>query len=215
MADRVPGVTGRNPLAGGNVARAPGESPSAGFTDLGPNGTDPVPMIDRTIAKVEDDWHPPAPNTSPTLVLRGKTLAEVGRELDTQDEWGRGGGSLRADPIPAGNSTNLTVKLHGNLQLRLPTWSNYSSASAAAQAEWDRMIGKLRAHEQRHMDIAIQHGDQLAQDLVGNDIGVIAKMVTDRNKQMAADQKQLDDDTDHGAKAGVPYGDVSLDTTIV
>ena len=128
---------------------------------------------------------------------------------------GQGGGSLRCDRIPVGTSTNLTVKLHGNLQLRLPSWPNYVSASAAAKPEWDRMIGKLRAHEQWHMDIAIQHGDALAKELVGNDISVIAQRVTDRNRLMAADQQQLDTDTNHGSKAEVPYGDVFLDTSIV
>ena len=32
--------------------------------------------------------------------------------------------------------------------------------------------------------------------------------------QMAADQKKLDDDTNHGSKSGVQYGDVSLDSSI-
>jgi hypothetical protein len=214
MGDRIPGVVGMDPFAKPDDSRDPGESPAAGFTDLGPNGTDPVPMTDRIIAKVDDDWHPPAPNTSPTVVLKGKTLEAVGKELDALDEWGKGGGSLRTDTIPAGNSTNLTVKLHGNLQFRLPSWPNYSSASDAVKKEWDRMMAKLRAHEQRHIDIAIEYGDDLAKDLVGNDIGAIAKMVTARNRQMAADQQQLDTDTDHGAKPGVKYGDVFLDTTI-
>ena len=41
-----------------------------------------------------------------------------------------------------------------------------------------------------------------------------SKMVTARNAQMAKDQKKMDDDTDHGRKKGVPYGDVTLDTSI-
>jgi hypothetical protein len=208
MAGRTPGVVGKDPQ---QQADWP---PGSGFTDPGPGGMDPIPMADRLIAKVEDDWHPPAPDTSATVVLRGKTLDEVAKELDRLDEWGQGGGSLRSDAIPAGNSTNLTVKLHGNLRLRLPSWPGYAAASAAAKKEWDNMIAKLTAHEQRHMDIAIEHGDALAKALVGNDIGVIAKMVTQENRDMAADQKHLDDDTDHGSKAGVKYGDVSLDTSI-
>lgn len=210
MAGRIPGVVGTD-----SQTQA-GWPPGAGFADPGPDGTDaPLPLSDRIIAKVEDDWHPPAPNTSATIVLRGKTLAEVAKELDRLDEWGQGGGSLLNDGIPVGTSTDLTVKLHGQLQLHLPTWPNYSSASAAVKAEWDRMMEKLRAHEQRHMDIAIEHGDALALELVGKEIGVIARMVTARNRQMAADQQKLDADTDHGAKPGVTYGDVFLDTSIV
>lgn len=209
MADRIPGVFGADPTQQADSL------PGSGFADPGPNGIDaPVPMTDRIIAKVEDDWHPPAPNTAPTIVLSGKTLEDVGKQLDQLAEWGKGGGSLKADRIPIGTSTNLTVKLHGHLQLRLPTWSNYSSASAAAKAEWDRMIGKLKAHEERHVEIAIQHGDALAQELIGNDISAIADMVTERNRQMAEDQQQLDDDTEHGSKPGVAYGDITLDTTI-
>ncbi len=193
----------------------PGESPGAGFTDLGPDGLDaPIPMVARIIAQVDDDWHPPAPDTSPSVEITGTTLEDVGDALSTLDEWGQGGGALRSEAIPVGTSTNLTVKLHGNLVKRLPKWRNYASASAAAKKEWDRMLGKLEAHEQRHMEIAIQHGDALAADLVGKDIDQIAKMVTDRNAQMAKDQKKFDHDTDHGKKQGVAYGDVSLDTSI-
>jgi len=210
MAGRIPGVVGTDAQAGANW------QPGAGFADPGPEGMDaPLPMPARLIAKVEDDWHPPAPNTAATVVLSGKTLAEVGKVLDRLGEWGRGGGSLLNDSISSGTSTNLTVKLHGQLQFRLPRWQNYASASAAAKAEWDRMMEKLRAHEQRHMEIAIQHGDALAGELIGQDIAVLAQMVTDRNKQIAADQRQLDADTDSGSKPGVQYGDVFLDTTIV
>ncbi len=209
MSNRTPGIVGFEPEA--QVDGVPG----SGFTDPGPGGIDaPVPMVDRIIAQVNDDWHPPAPDTAAEVTIEGQTLADVGEALKSLDEWGRGGGALRADPIPIGTSTNLTVMLHGNLVRRLPVWTNYASASAAARREWDRMLEKLKAHEQRHMEVAIEHGDALAKDLIGKDIGRIAKMVTDRNALIASDQKKLDDATDHGAKKGVPYGDVYLDTSI-
>ncbi len=209
MSNRIPGVVGLEPEAQANGV------PGSGFTDPGPGGIDaPVPMVDRIIAQVDDDWHPPTPDTSAEVTVEGQTLADVGDALKKLDEWGRGGGALRADPIPIGTSTNLTVKLHGNLLRRLAVWSDYASASAAAKREWDRMLEKLQAHEQRHMEIAIEHGDALAKELVGKDISHISKMVTDRNAEIAIDQKKLDDATDHGAKKGVPYGDVYLDTSI-
>ena len=188
---------------------------TAGFADPGPDGVDaPLPMAARIIAKVVDDWHPPAPDTSAWVTVEGATLAEVGDALQSVPEWGQGGGALRSEAIPVGTSTNLTVTLHGNLVRRLPEWKNYSSASAAAKKEWDRMLAKLTAHEQRHMEIAIEHGDQLATELIGKDIDEIVKRVTAHNAQMAKDQKKLDDDTDHGKKKGVSYGDVFLDTSI-
>jgi predicted secreted Zn-dependent protease len=123
-------------------------------------------------------------------------------------------GSLRADAIPAGTSTNLTVNLHANLRYRLPLWTRYSDASKAAKAEWDKMFAKLKVHEDRHLAIAIEEADNLAQALAGRDIADIAKMVTAANRRMQSRQDDLDTDTDHGAKTGVPYGDVVLDTTI-
>jgi hypothetical protein len=217
MADRVPGVFGTDPPVGRESTGDPDEMPRGGGADVAPNGFDPpspIPLVARIIAKVVDDWHPPSPNTTPTISLEADNLADLATLLKPLKEWGQGGGALRSERIPVGTSTNLTVTLHGNLVLRLPEWTNYSKASAPARKEWDRMISKLKAHEQRHMDIAIEHGDTLAKGLVGEDIDVIEKRVTAANAAIAKDQKKLDDDTDHGAKKGVTYGDVFLDTSI-
>ena len=98
----------------------------------------------------------------------------------------------------------------------MPTWSGYARASAGAKAEWDRMVRKLAAHEDRHVAIAIEEAEQLAKDLIGKEISDIARMVTDANARMQARQDELDDPshTDHGAKRGVQYGNVNLDITI-
>lgn len=182
----------------------------------GPIGIDdPVPLrVSRIIAKVNNDWTPPSPSDTPKIEVDGATLEAVARQLNRLPEWGQAGGMLRADEIPAGNSTDLTVTLRGNLVYRLPTWTKYSSASAAAQAEWDKMFAKLRVHEDRHLAIAIEEGDQLATALVGKDIDQIARRVTAANRRMHERQRALDNDTENGAKAGVLYGDVVLDTSI-
>jgi len=181
-------------------------------------GDDAIPLDDvqRIIAKVAKDWDPPNPRTTPPIIVSGATLEKAADELNKLAEWGQGGGSLRTEPIAAGNSTNLTVKMHANLVRRLPTWAGYAKASPAAKAEWDQMVRKLAAHEDRHVAIAIEEAEQLAKDLVGKEISDIAQMVTDANARMQARQDELDDPshTDHGAKAGVPYGDVNLDITI-
>jgi len=172
--------------------------------------------IQRIIAKVTKDWDPPTPRITPPIVVGGATLEKAAEQLNKLAEWGQGGGSFRTDPIAAGNSTNLTVKMHANLVRRLPTWSGYAKASAAAKAEWDQMVRKLAAHEDRHVAIAIEEAEQLAKDLVGKEISQIAQMVTDANARMQGRQDELDDPshTDHGAKPGVQYGDVNLDITI-
>jgi hypothetical protein len=198
-------------------ASLPSESGLLGGGDIpGILGSDAAIPLDtgRTIAKVTKDWDPPSPNGNPEIVVNGKTLEEAAKALDKLPEWGQGGGMLRTDVIPPGNSTDLTVKAHANLVYRLPRWAQYPQASPAAKAEWDRMVAKLKEHEDRHLQIAIEEADQLASDLVGHDIADIAKMVTEANRRMATRQQELDNDTDHGAKEGVKYGDVVLDISI-
>ncbi len=173
-----------------------------------------VQIAARIIATVNDDWHPPAPDTTPTVTLTATTLADV-FSLLPRNEWGQGGGSLRSERIPAGTSTNLTVELHGGLILRLPEWTNVGSATPRARAEWNRMLAKLTAHEQRHVDIAIEEFDKVVTALVGLDIDKIAQKVTAANAAANQRQIELDATTAHGSRRGVPYGDVFLDTTII
>jgi hypothetical protein len=183
---------------------------------LGLDGAIPLDDIQRIIAKVEKDWDPPNPRTTPAILVGGTTLAQAADALNLLPEWGQGGGQIRAERIPAGNSTNLTIKLHANLIRRMPAWSGYPKASPAAKAEWDRMSAKLRAHEDRHVAIAVEEADRLARELIGKDISEIAQRVTDANATLQQRQDELDDpsSTDHGAKPGVQYGDVNLDITI-
>ena len=216
MGGRIPGPLGMGPIVAGDSEERTGLLNPVGVNIPGPLGVgEASPLsVTRVIAHVVKDWSPPSPKTTPPIVVRGKTLADVGAALDALQEWGQGGGMLRADPIPLGTSTNLTVRLHANLVLRLPTWSGYAAASAAAKAEWDRMMVNLRIHEERHVAIAVEEADNLAAALIGLDISDIANMVTMANQTMQSRQDQLDADTQNGAKAGVPYGDVFLDTSI-
>jgi hypothetical protein len=192
-------------------------APDIGAETPGPIGLDTRHrrvVVRRIIATVAKDWDPPNPATTPEIIVRGATLEDASHDLNALPEWGQGGGQLRADPIPVGTSTDVHVSLHGNLVRRMPQWTGYNSASSAARAEWDRMFAKLGAHEDRHVAIAVEEGDRLAAALVGREISEIAAMVTAANRRMKARQDQLDADTEHGARAGVPFGDVTLDTSI-
>lgn len=211
--NRTPGPEGTRPQISGHKD-GPATRAGAGFAPA--TGSDaPVPLqVQRIIARVNKDWEPASPRTSPDIVVNGQTLQEVADQLNGLREWGEGGGAIRSEPIPAGTSTDLTVSLHANLVFRLPTWTRYNRASAAAKREWNRMMEKLRAHEQRHVDIAVEEANALAEDLVGREISEIADKVTAANRTMQQRQDQMDTDTEHGAKQGVTYGDVYLDTSI-
>jgi hypothetical protein len=213
--EMLPGPRGTDPPVAGGAAQNQSLPFGAGFEVPGPIGGDAIPLdtSTRTVTAVTKDWEPPAPRTTPARVVQGKTLAAVFNELNANLPWGRGGGMLRNDAIAPGTG-NVTVKLQANLRLILPTWAFYPQASTAAQAEWDQMIGKLRIHETRHMQIAIEEADALAARLIGVEVGEVAGLVTAANQTMQSRQDQLDTDTESGSKPNVPYGDVSLDTSI-
>jgi hypothetical protein len=174
-----------------------------------------IPLdLQRMIAKVTKDWEPPNPRSTPEIVVHGKTIPEVFNSLNNAQpsgEWGQGGGQLQADDPGPGNSTNLTISVHAGLVYRLPKWAEYDSASAGKKGSWDRMFAKLKAHEDRHLAIAIEEANKLAADLVGKEIRQIPSLVTAANNRMQSRQIKLDSDTQNGARAGVPFGDVILD----
>jgi len=211
--NKVPGVLGtKTPSVrkqGGSVT----PSPMGGVDLRGPVGGDnAAPMqavITRTVVAVNKDWEPPGVRTTPAIVVRGNTLERVARALSELPEWGDGGGMLRAERIPPGTSEEVTVTLHANLHKRLPRWVQYSGASEAVKAEWDRMMVNLERHEQHHVDIAIEEADNLATALIGVEVREIAETVTEANREMHDRQVEYDTDTNHGQNEGV-----TLDTSI-
>lgn len=215
---RVPGPTGSAPADSGSSGSTdlPAPVPRGGFAMPGPGGVErPVPLdVTRTVRDVVKDWDAARPKDTQDIPVSGKNLAGVAEALNRLSEWGQGGGALRTGAVPPGNTTEVTVTLHANLKLRLPRWKEYDKASAPAKAEWDRMIRKLKAHEQRHVDIAVEEAEKLANDLFGREIGEIARMVTGANKALKDRQDRLDTDTESGSKPGVQYGGVELDTSI-
>lgn len=217
--DRKPGPLGFTPASANSTGFDSGGPNTGGFTTAGPLGFDVEadPLADRIVSRVDRDWVPtPKPKNDPIKVTAAD-LAELADALGRLPEAGEGGGRLRADPVAVGTSAEASVKLHGNLVNRAVEWIGYSGASPAAQAHWDQVLANLKRHEQRHMEIAIEEGDALATLLVGHKIGTkpsIEDKVSDANDRMAARQRELDDDSDHGKKKGHPFGDCNIDKSI-
>jgi hypothetical protein len=211
--DDLPEGPGAHRPAGGSV----GNWARGGLRQPGSLGSEePVPTdtLRRTIVAVTRDWEPPNPRATPRIEVTGRTLEAALARLNSNGRWGIGGGSARNDDVPRGSNPNVTVAMHANLVLRMPTWTGYDRASAAAKAEWDRMLAAPRRHEQRHVDISVEELNRLATELIGADLTELVARVTQANREMQRRQDELDHDTDHGARAGVPFGDVWLDTTI-
>jgi predicted secreted Zn-dependent protease len=140
--------------------------------------------------------------------VRGKTLAEAKKDLDTRDEWGlydatqNFKSSARTDRD--GNVTSVTMVL--NPVIQLPEWSGYRSATKDQKASWDDMVEALEAHERRHHAIQVDCADDLKKTIEKSkslDENSLNKIISDQ--QDACQKKQDDYDTrsGHGAKEGV------------
>ena len=206
--DEVPGPKGTNVLLD---PPPPDPFPATGGGALYKPGGIELKAGDRFITKVIKDWDTANPRTTPAIQVSGKTLEEVGKKLVAMPgEWGQGGGTLRNDPIAPG-SGDVEVTLHGNLVLRIVEWTDYATGSTKAKANWDAMIAKLKIHENKHLSNAVEAADQCAKDLMGKEVLEMPGIVTKANAALKAVQDALDTATDHGTKAGVPFGDVILD----
>ena len=114
---------------------------------------------------------------------------------------------------------STTITEGGYLVNQVTEWVGYDTASAAAKAHWDVVLKNLKKHEKRHMDIAIEVGNDLAKLLVGHEIGSkpsIADKTTAANTRMQKLQDDMDsaNESDHGRKKGHAYGDCNIDTSI-
>lgn len=177
-------------------------------------GTEP------TCGNVVTVWDVNARRTTPEIKGSGATLAALKANLNASqgDHWGEGGGELTIDEIK-GNfkpGDKFTVTLRGEFINRVPEWTDRNSASDAAKKEWDRFIGKLKAHEECHVKIARKAFEALAAEYPGVKITKVNELFLKRKAELKQAQKDLDDvsNTDHGRKAGVPCGDALLDASI-
>lgn len=163
-----------------------------------------------------------ARRTTPEIHGKGITLAALKKDLDASqgEHWGAGGGEVTMDKIPEGSvksGEKFTVTLRGELINRIPEWDDRASATPTAQAEWDRFIAKLQAHEECHVEIAKKAFTAIQKTLLGTRITVLEAVFAKAKKDLKAKQVQLDDTshTDHGKKPGVACGDAELNAAIL
>ena len=206
----VPGLTGTDPS---ETNKGPRPFPITGDgMDLRPIGTE-LKAGDHIIKDVTKDWDVTKPRTTPEIVVHGKTLEDVGKALMAlKGEWGQGGGDLRNDPVDASAPPEVTVTLHANLVRRIVKWAEYAQGSTKGKANWDAMVAKLGAHEDKHVSNAVEAAEQCSKDLKGKEILEMPGIVTKANAALLAVQQALDKATESGTKPGVPFGDVILDT---
>ena len=204
---------------GSNELKAPrGVFVPAGPTDAEdvPEELGDIPKCDKCVLVVDMN----ARKSTPPIHGKGVKLSDLKKDLNASqgDHWGEGGGELNIDPtgtVKSGES--FTVTLRGELINRIPEWDDRSSATATAQAEWDRFIAKLKAHEECHVEIAKTAFLALQASYPGTKITEVNSKFTKAKADLKKKQDELDDasHTDHGKKTGVACGDAELDASIL
>jgi hypothetical protein len=140
--------------------------------------------------------------------VSGTTLEEVGAQLDPE-EWGRCHWNVTYNVQTTGGRVtrvNITMRL----TIRMPRWTQgYSEASAAARAEWQRMLTALQAHEDHHAAMARERAPRFKENILGQPAGEAGTRYQETLDDLQTDQDTYDTETSHGETEGV-----TLDTSI-
>jgi hypothetical protein len=166
---------------------------------------------DAQITKVERNYDVKKPKTKPRPKVHGKTVEEVRKSLaKLVPEWGRGGGTLQVTVRDNPDGKTITAIVHANLYRIMPEWVDEKDAEAVAKTKWAKMEKALLKHEQRHMDIAAEAADRLADNLLNTTYSDIAGYHNDEVEALQFDQKSLDDDSKSGTDPDHDYGGVEF-----
>ncbi len=103
-------------------------------------------------------------------------------------------------PTPSGRVKYANVTVTETVSL--PTWADRSKGSPAEQAEWDRFLAALRAHEQQHVAIDQAAYANIHTRLVGLTEAAADARIDQIENAATATNAEFDANTDHGRNAG-------------
>jgi predicted secreted Zn-dependent protease len=173
LPGRVPAGLVDQPSGPADVRRAP--MPVIAFDTAGGNHPD-GPSIGGLIAREEAPAKPAGKTVINDPVRRtypvsGKTLAAAVKVVEAyvaqtgeaaKTHWAPG---LKYDKDDDGNVKNPVVTI--NISVTMPNWPGVAKLSAAAQAEWNRAIAELGAHEDKHVAIVKEKMAGVGEALAG------------------------------------------------
>ena len=167
-----------------------------------------------------------APAVTPTLrvehyMIWGVTARELRAQMDKYGPVGLNG--IRADGYTAWNiqwrfdydrtrttCTAIDIRVTVDLRMTMPRWIPPARATPALIARWKRFETALRRHEDGHVAIATESGDEVLRVLhakpggrdcaeVGARLNAAGQAVLEESKRR---QDRYDRDTDSGRKQG-------------
>ena len=100
----------------------------------------------------------------------------------------------------SGTVSDATV--HVGWKITLPQWDGYDSATPTAQAEWDRFLAALEAHERGHLDLVDQQLRDLDTKMIGHSVHDAQQAFNTALAALQTASNTYDAGNDHGRNAG-------------
>ena len=134
--------------------------------------------------------------------VRGATLQDVAAAIEHEAEAGKAEWFPRIDYQTDEHGRLSDVSISVPTRVTLPDWSEYGSASAAEQHEWDRFRYALTTHENGHVDLVQTHLAGIDTRMVGeakdHGLALYQQALDALNSASGA----YDSQTDHGRNNG-------------
>ena len=148
--------------------------------------------------------------------VTGNTAAELTDSLNANGPnggWGLTEDNWYTEYKPSEESGKFkiaTVTVSRTTTITMPIWRAYTDASRCLKKSWDDMYGKLKMHENKHVEIANIVSNRMKtelkaippQDTVEKLYELAAAKLALIEKENQLKQNKFDTDTDHGRNAG-------------
>ena len=141
--------------------------------------------------------------TYKTHEVHGHTLAEVARHIEQQAEAGLTHWVTHYHVMERNDDHTIKrAEVEVWLEITLPHWAEYASATPAEQAEWDRFLQALQAHEDGHVEIVRQYTENADVMLEGLSEHEAAQRWQQNQHALHQASDAYDAENDHGRTAG-------------
>jgi predicted secreted Zn-dependent protease len=137
-----------------------------------------------------------------TYTVDAGTLEEAAQQIEQREEAGetKWNPTYKTTLDENGNVASATVDVE--ITVTLPKWPGATKLNKAARAEWERFFKALKAHEQRHVNLARQKLKDLAEKLVGKSPADAEESFQKAVDDLQKSSDDYDEISDHGRNEG-------------
>ena len=138
-----------------------------------------------------------------TYEVHGHTLEEVGHHIEQQAEAGQTHWVPRYHVMEwNADNTLKRVEVEVWIEITMPHWAEYDSATPAEKAEWDRFVQALHDHENGHIEIVRQYTENADVMMEGLSEHEADQKWQQNLQALQQASDQYDAGNDHGRNAG-------------